>query len=625
MKKAFSLILALCMVLSLLTVGVFAAPETRDGLADGYYLIGSHNGWSADNLTEADRFHPSLGDPAEFVLETTLTQGQMFKVVRVENGAIATWYPEGSNNDYAVDAEHAGRAIIYFRNTYHNDWASNGGYVWVGGMPAISYVDETGSPAVCETYHTANFAGPVWTGNIVLNENTTFNERIFVNGSATLILEDGCTLDAKYGIEVAASDSLTIYGQSGQTGILNAGDAETLEENMERNIAGIGGNNHINAGTITINGGNVNARGADGAAGIGGGFFAGSVCITINAGNVNAWGGDSGDGIGDGESANDSSVITINGGTVNAYGGPSASGIGNKYNLASQGFIYGIVTINGGTVYAIGGDDTGANGEFGGAGIGADHIGAEIGTIIINGGEVTAIGQCGGAGIGATSDMCLIDRIEINGGVVNATGSGSAPAIGTAGGYNFNNEESPVGSIVISGGQVTAVAGEDAAFAIGGVTPDWYWEDPVYSAVTLSWDTPEDFIQTDAGFSNDVTLEKDFVNAADPTEVFAAGTVADVSVLSGKKLIPPVNDEPSTDLDLVINNTLALEGATTLNYFVSKDALDAYGLDSFKLVVVHTAYADGEYVDETVELEAKDELYAAVTTGSSTRTSRPRN
>ena len=61
MKKALSLFLSLCLLLSLLTLGVSAA-LSRDAIADGYYLIGTHNAWDADRLTEALRFHQSLGN-----------------------------------------------------------------------------------------------------------------------------------------------------------------------------------------------------------------------------------------------------------------------------------------------------------------------------------------------------------------------------------------------------------------------------------------------------------------------------------------------------------------------------------------------------------------------------------
>ena len=71
--------------------------------------------------------------------------------------------------------------------------------------------------------------------------------------------------------------------------------------------------------------------------------------------------------------------------------------------------------------------------------------------------------------------------------------------------------------------------------------------------------------------------------------------------------------ERSTEMDLFIGMTLSLEGATSVNYLVPKDALDAYGLDSFKMVVVHTDYDrdTGVYSEETRELAAEAELYVA--------------
>ena len=66
MKRLLPMFLAICMLLSLLTVGISAA-DTRDALADGYYLTGSHTSWDAANLTEALRFRESHGDPDEFI------------------------------------------------------------------------------------------------------------------------------------------------------------------------------------------------------------------------------------------------------------------------------------------------------------------------------------------------------------------------------------------------------------------------------------------------------------------------------------------------------------------------------------------------------------------------------
>ena len=222
MKHALSLFLALCLILSLLTVGAFAEPQ-RDGLADGYYLIGSHNSWSTANLSDADLFRQSLGNTDEYILETTLTQGGTFKVVKVESGDIVGWYPEGTGNDYVVDADHAGPAVIYFRSSYWNDWADNGGYVWVGGKPAVSYIDENGETQSCTDYTTASFAGETWTGWVVVTENTSFGgydfdpnvndfvgPRIQVVGDVCLILEDGKTLTDLSGIHIPSGSSLKI-------------------------------------------------------------------------------------------------------------------------------------------------------------------------------------------------------------------------------------------------------------------------------------------------------------------------------------------------------------------------------------------------------------------------------
>ena len=108
-----------------------------------------------------------------------------------------------------------------------------------------------------------------------------------VSGAAHLILKDGAKLtatggDGHAGIAVAKGNALTIYGQPLGTGELIAqGGAGT---------AGIGGNESIPCGTVTINGGKVAATGGDGAAGIGGGYSGNGGTVTINGGKVEATG-----------------------------------------------------------------------------------------------------------------------------------------------------------------------------------------------------------------------------------------------------------------------------------------------------------------------------------------------
>ena len=162
--------------------------------------------------------------------------------------------------------------------------------------------------------------------------------RVDVKGDVNLILADGCTLDAAKGIGVYNDNAITIWGSIKQTGTLNATGGGSG--------AGIGGSSlyesKVNAGTITINGGIIYAKGGSGCAGIGGGSWSnayGATCgnagtIVINGGTVTAEGQTSYlrakpaaaiGGAGDAQGGS----ITIAGGTVNAKGyGTAAAAIG---------------------------------------------------------------------------------------------------------------------------------------------------------------------------------------------------------------------------------------------------------------------------------------------------------
>lgn len=101
-------------------------------LANGFYLIGQ-KGWDAAALDASLKFEATLENPAEYVLNTTLVKDQHLKVVKVENDALVAWYPDGMDNEYVVDAAHAGEnKDIYFQETYKADWAEFGGYFWTG-------------------------------------------------------------------------------------------------------------------------------------------------------------------------------------------------------------------------------------------------------------------------------------------------------------------------------------------------------------------------------------------------------------------------------------------------------------------------------------------------------------
>ena len=105
--------------------------EYVPALANGYYLVGTFGGveaWNYEALSAAKQFKENEENAGEYKLEYTLAAGDKFKVVYVENDAIKTWYPDGSDNDYVVDAAHAGKKTIYFKPEYQTDW---NGYVYI--------------------------------------------------------------------------------------------------------------------------------------------------------------------------------------------------------------------------------------------------------------------------------------------------------------------------------------------------------------------------------------------------------------------------------------------------------------------------------------------------------------
>lgn len=259
----------------------------------------------------------------------------------------------------------------------------------------VTYVDrsyDAGSGTVKEvtktesaTRITASSSSTWGAGWYVVNGNVTISSRIQVSGDVHLILADGCTLTAEEGINVAAGNSLTIYGQSKGTGALTA--------KSSNNGAGIGGDYGGDGSNITINGGTVTATSYNGA-GIGGGYHGDGTNITINGGTVTATSTFSGAGIGGGDGAMNSFPeygnggngrnININGGTVTATGGDSGAAIGGGYSAKDAKD--NSITITGGTVTATGG-------ENGGAGIGGGYSAKDVNnSITIQGGFVTAQG-----------------------------------------------------------------------------------------------------------------------------------------------------------------------------------------------------------------------------------------
>ncbi len=287
----------------------------------------------------------------------------------------------------------------------------------------------TQSGAEAATANTLSVSG---TQEVILdgvNINTTAASAaaIVITGTVnlTLVADSSVASAGSFaGVQVEAGAELTVAEES--TGSITAIGGLSA--------AGIGGGEGKAAGTIIINGGDVNAIGGTLApektasgAGIGGGGSAkggAGGTIVINGGTVNAYASRVGAGIGGGGQSGQGGSITITGGKVEATSALGGAGIGGAY--MGNG---GVITIEGGTVVATGGQY--------GAGIGGGgHSGGHSGVIAITGGNVETKGGNGGAGIGSGEQSfspAAGDKISVSGQgtVVNALGGGGAAGIGS--------------------------------------------------------------------------------------------------------------------------------------------------------------------------------------------------
>ena len=215
-----------------------------------------------------------------------------------------------------VTAGAANEPVKYIQRTWVNNQVED---------TELECIDYTVIDSSTTTWNVSGTTG----GWYVVNSSFTIGRRVTVTGDVHLILADRCTLTVNGGIRVAQGNSLTIYGQSGDSGHLIAQNPGTCN-------AGIGGDMNQTAGTVTIHGGTVTATGGNSAAGIGGGSYGAGGTVTIYGGRVEATGGSYGAGIGGGAvSKVDGSLsgaaggqVTISGGRVKATGGNNAAGIG---------------------------------------------------------------------------------------------------------------------------------------------------------------------------------------------------------------------------------------------------------------------------------------------------------
>ena len=215
--------------------------------------------------------------------------------------------------------------------------------ILVTGDISVTFVGENGAPRtetckIVESDFTTLSDTGTTEGWYVVYNNVEFSSSVAVSGDIKLVLMDGKTMTAaetgdmvfKAGLQVAAGNSLTIYAQSGGSGTLNVTGGSLS--------AGIGGSSGQAGGTVTINGGVVNATSSSGA-GIGGGYKQAGGSVTINGGTVTAVGNGAGIGGGSGSPAGAGGTVVVNGGTVTATGGYSSAGVGGGSTSVEQGLL----------------------------------------------------------------------------------------------------------------------------------------------------------------------------------------------------------------------------------------------------------------------------------------------
>lgn len=228
------------------------------------------------------------------------------------------------------------------------------------GTEVISFDDVPLSDfePLTEITDTTSVLGSGW--YVVKGENVVISDSLTINGTAgnidnatNIILMDGACLTVQKGINIQYGNSLIIYGQRNDSGRLVAYG--------ENNGAAIGGSGSF--GSLTVNGGTVEATGNTYGTGIGGGYNGDGGTVVINGGKVIAK-GYGGAGIGSGGNAwSSGGTVDIHGGIVEASSerGGAAIGGGSGGNGAN-------VTITGGTVTA-----TSCNAAIGGGAGASSH------------------------------------------------------------------------------------------------------------------------------------------------------------------------------------------------------------------------------------------------------------
>ena len=164
-------------IFSLLVLLMTAATSTW---AEGFYLVGSMNGWAPN---EKYKLAANPGASGEYMITLYLDADAEFKIVYSEDGtATTTWFPDGMGNNKIIAEE--GRYTVYFRPDYHggDDWWYN--CIYAASDPL--YATPTGNK------NEWAFEMPDFDVELEIEYETDLTLSETTDNTATLAAWDGC-------------------------------------------------------------------------------------------------------------------------------------------------------------------------------------------------------------------------------------------------------------------------------------------------------------------------------------------------------------------------------------------------------------------------------------------------
>ena len=224
--------------------------------------------------------------------------------------------------------------------TVYAGWDSNLDFEYIDSNGKVTKVNISGSNQICNTNPLTVFNGNGTNNWFVITEDYTASSRVVINGTVNLILTDGCTFNAPYGITLNSGNNLVIYGQN--KNIEKCGKLVAKVDSTDAavgSVTGAGSNNGYNAshaagcGTLTIESGiveieNTNGNGVGFGGGVGGyadGFRFDWYLPTYGRGGNGGHGG----------------TLNVLGGSVSIQGGFKAFGGGKGGGCYEGGILNG--------------------------------------------------------------------------------------------------------------------------------------------------------------------------------------------------------------------------------------------------------------------------------------------